>query len=305
MQNVDRLKQFLTTARARVNPDEVGIPRFGRRRVKGLRREEVAELAGVSSVWYSRFEAGRARLSIRALRAVARALRLTHRETLDLFSLALPELPEHERNACDVQARAEAGVLRVGALDLPMAQREMLRGLHGVAKRGFQIAQHPASWLEQDLLLENGEIDVAISYRFRHASVDLPVDEHFVCEEIATHVAVPAENGIRGPRSIHEFTDSTLSGPSGRMTRDLVTSARHEGFAVKRFVTATSPADFFGCMDRYGFAFITDDYASVCRAAGLHVHHVRDIGVVSHLVFRTRKGDTNPAVVALRDVLAS
>jgi hypothetical protein len=52
------LREFLRTRRARISPKEVGLPpQLGRRRVPGLRREEVALLAGISSEYYERFEA--------------------------------------------------------------------------------------------------------------------------------------------------------------------------------------------------------------------------------------------------------
>ena len=54
-----RLRAFLVHARSRRSPGSVGLPETGRRRVPGLRREEVAEAAGVSTDWYRLFESGR------------------------------------------------------------------------------------------------------------------------------------------------------------------------------------------------------------------------------------------------------
>ena len=55
------LREFLTTRRERITPSDVGLPAFGgRRRVKGLRREEVAMLAGISPEYYIRLERGAA-----------------------------------------------------------------------------------------------------------------------------------------------------------------------------------------------------------------------------------------------------
>ncbi len=69
---------------------------MGRRRVQGLRRDEVAALCGVSVAWYTWFESGRTgtRVSSRFIRAVAEALRLKDDETVYLFSLAIPEMPK-------------------------------------------------------------------------------------------------------------------------------------------------------------------------------------------------------------------
>ncbi|MEU6041736.1 helix-turn-helix transcriptional regulator [Actinomadura sp. NPDC047616] len=82
------LREFLRTRRARVRPEEVGIEAGGQRRVPGLRREEVAMLAGVSLDYYARLEQGR-RLqpSDQVLDAIARALRLAEVERLHLHRL--------------------------------------------------------------------------------------------------------------------------------------------------------------------------------------------------------------------------
>ncbi|SNY64901.1 helix-turn-helix transcriptional regulator [Paractinoplanes atraurantiacus] len=83
------LRGFLTTRRARLTPDQAGVPQFpGVRRVPGLRREEVAHLAGVSVDYYTRLERGRvAGASREVLEAVARALRLGEDEHDHFLSL--------------------------------------------------------------------------------------------------------------------------------------------------------------------------------------------------------------------------
>jgi transcriptional regulator with XRE-family HTH domain len=93
------LSQFLRTRRARLRPDAVGIPHFGRqRRVPGLRREELAQLAGVSVDYYTRLEQGRTRnVSDDVLDAVARALELSDDERTHLFDLAKPLRPTQSR----------------------------------------------------------------------------------------------------------------------------------------------------------------------------------------------------------------
>ncbi|WP_067571706.1 helix-turn-helix domain-containing protein [Nocardia acidivorans] len=85
------LGEFLRSRRARIQPAEAGLREYGRRRVPGLRREEVAQLAGVSVDYYIRLEQGRGRnASDAVLDAVARALRLTDSERLHLYVLARP-----------------------------------------------------------------------------------------------------------------------------------------------------------------------------------------------------------------------
>ncbi|MDP9793757.1 transcriptional regulator with XRE-family HTH domain [Catenuloplanes nepalensis] len=83
------VRDFLITRRARITPAQAGLPETGRRRVPGLRREEVAVLAGVSAEWYSRLEKGHIDgVSGTVLDAVARALRLDDGERAYLFDLA-------------------------------------------------------------------------------------------------------------------------------------------------------------------------------------------------------------------------
>jgi transcriptional regulator with XRE-family HTH domain len=83
------LGAFLRTRRARLNPDSVGLAVGGRRRVPGLRREEVAGLAGVSPDYYARLEQGRqVTASSSVLNALAHTLRLSAEERLHLYTLA-------------------------------------------------------------------------------------------------------------------------------------------------------------------------------------------------------------------------
>ncbi|GGP81377.1 helix-turn-helix transcriptional regulator [Saccharothrix coeruleofusca] len=83
------VREFLISRRARISPEQVSLPVTGRRRVPGLRREEVAMLAGVSVDWYTRLEKGHiSGVSQEVLEAVARVLRLDDEERVYLFDLA-------------------------------------------------------------------------------------------------------------------------------------------------------------------------------------------------------------------------
>ncbi|RBY81345.1 transcriptional regulator [Blastococcus sp. TF02-09] len=84
------IRDFLSTRRARITPEQAGLPAYGgNRRVKGLRREEVAMLAGVSVDYYVRMErGGLAGASESVLNALAEALRLDEAERDHLFALA-------------------------------------------------------------------------------------------------------------------------------------------------------------------------------------------------------------------------
>ncbi|MET8868997.1 helix-turn-helix transcriptional regulator [Nonomuraea sp. NPDC004580] len=92
--NRDQIRDFLTIRRAKLTPEQVGLPTGGRRRVPGLRREEVAVLAGVSTEWYTRLEKGHINgVSEEVLDAVAQALRLDQDERTYLFDLAQAARP--------------------------------------------------------------------------------------------------------------------------------------------------------------------------------------------------------------------
>ena len=85
---IDPLAEFLRSSRDKVQPDDVGLPRGSRRRVAGLRREEVAILAGISTDYYHRIEQGRERPSDQVLDALARALRLSPDAATHMRNLA-------------------------------------------------------------------------------------------------------------------------------------------------------------------------------------------------------------------------
>ncbi|GAA2214500.1 helix-turn-helix transcriptional regulator [Nonomuraea monospora] len=94
------LAEFLRSARARLSPQEAGLdePILGRRRVSGLRREELARLAGVSVDYYTRLEQGRSRsASPEVLDALASALRLDEAERDHLHILARPQPARRRR----------------------------------------------------------------------------------------------------------------------------------------------------------------------------------------------------------------
>jgi len=89
------LGDFLRSRRERILPQTVGIGPSPRRRSRGLRREEVAGIAGVGVSWYAWLEQGRdIRVSSGVLRRVSKALRLNREEVLHIFALAGLEPPE-------------------------------------------------------------------------------------------------------------------------------------------------------------------------------------------------------------------
>lgn len=97
---VDRLRraelgEFLRNRRERISPEQVGMPASGRRRTPGLRREEVAQLAGVGVTWYTWLEQAREiHASPQVIDAIARTLMLDAHERAHLFRLAGSPLPD-------------------------------------------------------------------------------------------------------------------------------------------------------------------------------------------------------------------
>ena len=132
------LGAFLRSRRARLRPAEVGLPDWGVRRVPGLRREEVAQLANVGLTWYTWLEQGRqARPSASVLTAIADALRLDTHEREHLFALARDP---------DDQAR--------GPEDHPSALASAGPGLDTLV-RGFEPAPAYAISARFDVLAHN------------------------------------------------------------------------------------------------------------------------------------------------------
>ena len=103
MDNRDEVKAFLSSRRAKITPEQAGLANYSRnRRVAGLRRSEVADLAGVSVEYYAQLERGNlAGVSESVLAAVARALRLDEAERAHLLDLARAAGParRHRRPA--------------------------------------------------------------------------------------------------------------------------------------------------------------------------------------------------------------
>lgn len=103
------LGEFLRSRRERAAPSELGVPRVGRRRAPGLRREEVAATAGVTVSWLARLEQGRANaVSAQVLEALARALCLDETESEHLFALGGHRVEHHCPSPADVTESMDA-----------------------------------------------------------------------------------------------------------------------------------------------------------------------------------------------------
>ena len=140
------VQDFLGSRRARVSPEQVGLPSYGgKRRVPGLRREEVAMLAGLSVDYYARLERGNLTgASESVLEAVARALLLDDVERQHLFDLArhtTAAAPRTSRRKPATAPRPAVGAILAGMTTIPayvrtsrmeiVAANELCRALYG------------------------------------------------------------------------------------------------------------------------------------------------------------------------------
>ncbi len=136
----DALAEFLRRRREAVRPADVGLPAGVRRRTAGLRREEVAQLTGMSVDYYGRLEQARsAQPSPQMLRALARALRLTEDETDHLYRLAGHAVPDRGTRSVHVRPALlfvldqmrDAAAFVCSDTGVMLAQNEMAKLLMG------------------------------------------------------------------------------------------------------------------------------------------------------------------------------
>lgn len=114
MTGADELREFLATRRARITPQQAGLPSLGHRRVPGLRREEVASLTGVSSEYYTRLERGNAKgVSDSVLESLARALQLDDAERAHLYNLIRASTPSARATRRPSTSRVRPAVQRL------------------------------------------------------------------------------------------------------------------------------------------------------------------------------------------------
>ncbi len=147
MSTREEISSFLTSRRARINPESAGVPVFGgRRRVPGLRREEVAHLSGVSTDYYARLERGDTRGASRdVLESIARALQLDDTERQHLVDLVEVTAAPHRRKP------------------RPKTRTVVARGTQAV----LDALTVPA-------LVQNSRLDIVATNRLAAALYDLP-----------------------------------------------------------------------------------------------------------------------------------
>jgi transcriptional regulator with XRE-family HTH domain len=156
MDNRSEIREFLASRRAKLTPEQAGLPRFGGiRRVPGLRREEVSLLAGVSVEYYTRLERGSlGGVSDSVLEAISRALQLNEAEHQHLFNLARAAGPATRQRRPPAKAIHESvqrilnsmdgtpAFVQNGRLDI-LAANELGRALYSEA---FQDPARPVNF---------------------------------------------------------------------------------------------------------------------------------------------------------------
>lgn len=136
------IREFLASRRARITPQQAGLASHGRRRVPGLRREEVAMLAGVSTDYYAKLERGNlAGVSDAVLAAIARALQLDNAEQAHLRDLAAAaNATPHMRRPAPTRA-VRAGVQRIldGMTEVPAFVRNARLDILAASQLGYAL----------------------------------------------------------------------------------------------------------------------------------------------------------------------
>jgi transcriptional regulator with XRE-family HTH domain len=151
MDNRAEVREFLTSRRAKISPERAGLPAVGRRRVPGLRRSEVAALAGMSVEYYAKLERGTlAGVSAGVLDALARALQLDDAERRHLLRLA------HEADGSNRilrRPRAEEWTVRP-SLQWTLDAITTAPAIVGNDRLDFLAANHLGRALYADMLLD-------------------------------------------------------------------------------------------------------------------------------------------------------
>ncbi|MBV8347114.1 MAG: helix-turn-helix domain-containing protein, partial [Mycolicibacterium sp.] len=168
------LGEYLRARRAQVRPEDVGLVAGARRRVRGLRREELATLAGISSEYYLRLEQGRDKNpSAQILGALARALQLDIKATEYLHQLASPTGSRRDQAGVEVAADGSDELIEQFAMPAIVASRcQDVLAANSIARAlspGFAPGQNFLRWrlldpAARDLYVDWGEAtDVAVS----------------------------------------------------------------------------------------------------------------------------------------------
>ncbi|MFC0675192.1 helix-turn-helix transcriptional regulator [Brachybacterium hainanense] len=198
MDGRSQISSFLTSRRARLSPEDAGVPLHGgARRVPGLRREEVAHLAGVSADYYARLERGRiSGASREVLEAVARALQLDEDERRHLFDLVKITQRRAPRRKTSTRRTVRPGIQQVlDSIEAPalvqnarldrLAFNKIGRALHSLPTDGSGDQYNYATWLFLDpaAMRFHRDADIAkhdVVAMLRAASAQDPYDRELI-----------------------------------------------------------------------------------------------------------------------------
>ncbi|MFI6039178.1 helix-turn-helix domain-containing protein [Streptomyces sp. NPDC051315] len=228
------IRGFLARRRAQLTPEQVGLPSSGRRRVPGLRREEVAVLAGVSTEWYTRLEKGHiSGVSDDVLDAVARTLQLSEDERTYLFDLAKAAQPgpaiRRRRKSVEVPPRVQwlldsmtlsAAFVSNGRLDI-VATNALTRALF-------------APIFDSDVAVEHGRSNFARYYFLDHGSHDF-VDDWDSAADITTALLRAEAGRYPNDKALRELVGELSTVSTAFRTRWAAYHVRIHHGGTKRF----------------------------------------------------------------------
>ncbi|UWE08477.1 helix-turn-helix transcriptional regulator [Actinacidiphila bryophytorum] len=239
------LAAFLRSRRARITPEDVGMPPGLRRRTPGLRREEVAQLAGVGVTWYTWLEQGRPiNASVQVLDAVARVLQLDTTEREHLYRLA--GIPFVSEPVSDVEA---VGVECQGILDalnpLPAAiynARYDVRATNATYRALWPMTSIVARW-ERNVLYKLFTVPECC-LTFVNSAEELPWMVAQVRRSYGRHVGEPAWESFvalmvkESPTFAQLWASGNVAAPGKR-----VKAFRHEGIGVINMTSMSLSVD--------------------------------------------------------------
>lgn len=237
------LGDFLRSRRAAIDPADVGLPSGHRRRAPGLRREEVALLAGVSVTWYTWLEQGRAERPSRAvLDAVARALRLDDAEHSHLLTLARRAAGD---GAVEASSRARRAGEGVEAVDLaghpPDALVRTLDALDPAPSYLLGPRWEYLAWNRAQGLLYPKAESLAVEDRNLLFIV--------LCEPSARELVVDREDEARA--MVTEFRAATALLRGDPDLEELIARLRRESPEFERWWSGLDVAGFHSRLRRY------------------------------------------------------
>ena len=254
----DALADFLRRRREAMRPAEVGLPEGVRRRTAGLRREEVAQLTGMSVDYYSRLEQARStQPSPQMLRALARALRLTDDESDHLYRLAGHAVPDrggpssHVRPALlfVLDQMRDAAAFVCSDTYIMLAQNDLARLLMGDMVHGDKGFRSSMAW--QWFTDPHARDDAALQDHPTHSQItvaDLRAawarrrddpDMTELVDNLLTHSTEFAELWARHEVAVRRMQHKTFQTRVGSITLDCETLATEHN---QTLVVLTPPA---------------------------------------------------------------